>query len=125
MHAIVHCFFLVYFSLEIEEGQYSHQPSVLVVMTSFLLLATIVRATYSSNLVATSAVQRPGVPFETFEELAADREYTMTFREYSITHLLLQVSQFNLYFLALSNEDGKYNCIIIPSKSNLALLTWY
>ena len=59
---------------------------------SFLWLTfLVVAATYTANLVATLATQKPKVPYKTLDEVAVDDEFTLLIWPHSIQRIVLEV----------------------------------
>ena len=63
---------------------------------SFLWLTfLVVASTYTANLVATLATQKPKVPYKTLDEVAEDDGFTLLIRPHSIQRIVLEVLSFS------------------------------
>ena len=63
---------------------------------SFLWMTfTVAAATYTANLVATLATQKPNVPYKTLDEVAEDNGFTLLIRPHSIQRIVLEVLSFS------------------------------
>ena len=60
-------------------------------MSFFWLTGMVVTTTYTANLIATLAAQKPKVPYKTLDNVAADDGFTLLIGPHSIQRIVLEV----------------------------------
>ena len=60
-------------------------------MSFFWLTGMVVTTTYTANLIATLAPQKPKVPYKTLDDVAADDGFTLLIRPHSVQRIVLEV----------------------------------
>ena len=61
------------------EGKIQTHCAARILWVSFWFMCLVIMTTYTGNLVAALATQHVELPFRTLEELADDKEYSLTF----------------------------------------------